>query len=85
MKLLEAFCAYMEGIANLIKIWFSAVGGLLVAVGTCACFCEPAMEVERVAQVVRSGIFLTAIGLFLPVESTWFHWRIMLERKNTNA
>ena len=82
MKFLEAFCAYMEGIANLIKLWFSVVGGLLIAVGTCACFCDPAMAVEKVAHVVKSGVFFAAVGLLLPVENTWCHWRAMLERKN---
>ena len=82
MKFLEAFCAYMEGIAKLIKMWFSGVGGVLIAVGICACFCDPAIAVEKVAHVIKSGVFFAAVGLFLPVEETWFHWRIMLERRN---
>ena len=82
MKFLEAFCAYMEGIANLIKIWFSAVGGFLIAMGICACFCDPAVAVEKVAYVIKCGVLLAVIGLFLPVENTWFHWRTMLERRN---
>lgn len=82
MRFLEALCAYMEGIANSIKLWFSAVGGVLIAVSICACFCDPAMAVEKVAHVTKTGIFFAVIGLFLPVENTWFHWRIMLERQN---
>ena len=82
MKLLEAFCAYMEEIASHIKLWFSIVGGLFVVVGLCACFCEPPMPVEKVAHVINVGIAFSAVGLFFPAEKTWFHWRIMLERRN---
>lgn len=85
MKLLEAFCAYMEGIATGIRVWLGAMAGILALFAIISLIFVKDITPEQLGAITRWALSFGAAGLFCPPENTWMHWKRMLERKNTNA
>ena len=82
MRFLEALCAYMEGVADGIRIWCDVVSGALLVFWVLTLVFVKDSTPEQLGCILGWCILMGVVGLLCPPEKTWFHWRIMLERKN---
>ena len=82
MKLLEAFCIYMENVATGIRMWLSIVGGMVGLIAILSLIFIKDITSQQLGGMSCWALGLTAAGLLFPPENAWFHWRIMAEREN---
>lgn len=82
MKFLEALCVYMENIAAGIRIWLGFMAGVLALIAIISLIFVKDITQEQLSALTTWTLIFTLAGLAFPPEKVWFHWRIMLERRN---
>ena len=78
---LKAFCAYMEGVADGIRMWFGIVACALVLIAVCSVFSDVTTP-QQMAHVVKWAVVFGAVGIFTPKSGTWDTWYYMIKIKD---
>ena len=82
MKFLEAFCAYMEGVADGMRLWCDVVAGVLLVMWVLTVAFVKDANAEQMGCILRWCVGISIAGLLSPPEKVWHHWRCMLEMRN---
>ena len=81
MKILRAFCAYMEGVADGVRIWFDFVAAALFVLWLLSTIFIKDASVEQLARILDACIAFGFVGLLTPKSDTWRTWYYMLKEK----
>lgn len=81
MKILKAFCAYMEGVADGIRTWFGFVAASLLVLWLLSTVFIKDATVEQLAKILNTCVAFGFVGLFLPKSDTWRTWYYMIKEE----